>query len=191
MERTSGRKPIGNFFIKKGLQVGITLRIIAAVVVATILSSATIVLTYYVRHRSVLFYQLEKSGDLSKESIYHIIFPSLVISTVVGVFVAGVIGLYASRKFAVPVYKLEQWAQLLRDGRFGARLRFREQKQMEHLCKHFNELTEELRIKLAECRTLVGTLKSGAKVDSETLSGLQKSLDAMELSESPPENTKA
>ncbi|MBD3320391.1 MAG: HAMP domain-containing protein [Chitinivibrionales bacterium] len=152
MERSSGRKPVGNFFIKKSLQLSLTLKIVFAVIFATLISCGSIVLAYYIQHKSVLFYQLEQSGDLSKESIFHIILPSLIISIGVNIIVAIFVGLYASRKYAVPVYKLEQWASLLRNGKLHTRLRFREQNELKELSNHFNTLVDELRDKFIMAR---------------------------------------
>jgi len=180
-QRVAGRKPVGNFFVKRELQMTVILRIVTAALVATIMSAATIVLVYYLQHRSVLLYQLHETGSLSRSSIFGLILPSLIISIVVNLILAVCIGLYASRKYAVPVYKLEQWAQLLRSGKLNVTLRFREQKRMRELSDQFNSLTGDLRDKFLEVKKLVAHLKNTGRSDDQVLR-VEKMVEGLDLS---------
>lgn len=180
-QRVAGRKPVGNFFVKRELQMTVILRIVTAALVATIVSAATIVLVYYLQHRSVLLYQLHETGSLSRSSIFGLILPSLIISIVVNLILAVCIGLYASRKYAVPVYKLEQWAQLLRSGKLNVTLRFREQKRMRELSDQFNSLTGDLRDKFLEVKKLVAHLKNTGRGDDQVLR-VEKMVEGLDLS---------
>jgi len=180
-QRVAGRKPVGNFFVKRELQMTVILRIVTAALVATIVSAATIVLVYYLQHRSVLLYQLHETGSLSRSSIFGLILPSLIISIVVNLILAVCIGLYASRKYAVPVYKLEQWAQLLRSGKLNVTLRFREQKRMRELSDQFNSLTGDLRDKFLEVKKLVAHLKNTGRSDDQVLR-VEKMVEGLDLS---------
>ncbi|MBD3347235.1 MAG: HAMP domain-containing protein [Chitinivibrionales bacterium] len=180
MDRASGRKPLGNFFIKKSLQLNLTLRILGAMILATLISGGTIVLAYYIRTQSVLFYQLEATGNLSKESIFYIILPSLIISIIVNIIVAIFIGLYASRKYAVPIYKLEQWAKLIGNGKLHARLRFREQNEMRELSDHFNTLVDDLREKFMTAKKALDNPS-----DTEQMQKARGALDSLDFADEP------
>ncbi|MBN1983204.1 MAG: hypothetical protein JW795_16840, partial [Chitinivibrionales bacterium] len=88
---------------------------------------------------------LSSSGSIGdRENIALIILPSLIVSSVVNIFIGICIGLYASRKYAVPIFKLEKWAVLLRDGRFNTHLNFREETEMRELCARCNDLSAAL-----------------------------------------------
>jgi len=144
MERTIHRRPLGNFFIKKNLQQRLILRIVAAVLFSTAICALTLFLIYYYKYKSTLFYWMNQSQDLGRQSIGDIIFPTLLISAAVNIVVAFAIGLYASRKYAVPIFKLEQWVNLLLDGKLTARLQFREKDELSVLSTSCNELSQSL-----------------------------------------------
>lgn len=152
MEKAFVRKPIGNFFILKDLQTRLILKILATVLLSTVVTLVSLLLVYFIQFKSVLFYQLNLDQELLKENIFDILLPSLLISAVVNVAVGLLVGMYASRKYAVPIYKLEQWARLLRKGSMTARLVFREKEELQELSTQCNLLAEEIREKFSEIK---------------------------------------
>jgi hypothetical protein len=174
------RKPLGNFFIKRALQVRLMLKIVFTVLSATLISSGSLLLVYYLRYKSVLLYQMDQMTNLTKENIIFIILPSLLISALVNLFLAGGIGLYASRKYAVPIYKLEHWARLLREGKITAKIRFREKEEMKELTDYCNDLSMDLLKKLLEIKKQVELLKNLGN-GSEELQKIQHVLSTFEL----------
>ena len=99
------------------------------------------------------------------------------------------IGLYSSRKYAVPIYKLEQWVTLLQQGKMGAMLRFREKEEMKDLSDKCNMLAADLRFKFMEIRKEIDKLKqtdpssSIASKMEKTLAGLELEIDSIEVSQ--------
>ena len=174
------RKPLGNFFIKRALQVRLMLKIVFTVLSATLISSGSLLLVYYLRYKSVLLYQMDQMTNLTKENIIFIILPSLLISALVNLVLAGGIGLYASRKYAVPVYKLEHWARLLREGKITAKIRFREKEEMKELTDYCNDLSMDLLKKLLEIKKQVVLLNNLGN-SSEELQKIQHVLSSFEL----------
>ena len=174
------RKPLGNFFIKRALQVRLMLKIVFTVLSATLISSGSLLLVYYLRYKSVLLYQMDQMTNLTKENIIFIILPSLLISALVNLFLAGGIGLYASRKYAVPIYKLEHWARLLREGKITAKIRFREKEEMKELSDYCNDLSMDLLKKLLEIKKQVVLLNNLGN-SSEELQKIQHVLSSFEL----------
>jgi hypothetical protein len=174
------RKPLGNFFIKRALQLRLMLKIVFAVLFATVISSGSLLLVYYLKYKSVLLYQMDQMTNLTKENIIFIILPSLLISALVNFILAGGIGLYASRKYAVPIYKLEHWARLLREGKITAKIRFREKEEMKELTDYCNDLSMDLLKKLLEIKKQVGLLKNPEN-SSEELQKIQGVLSTFEL----------
>jgi len=174
------RKPLGNFFIKKSLQLRLMFKIVCTVLIATFISSGSLLLVYYLKYKSVLLYQMDQLANLTKENIIFIILPSLLISALVNLLLAGGIGLYSSRKYAVPVYKLEHWARLLREGKITAKIRFREKEEMKELTDYCNDLSMDLLKKLLEIKKQVELLKNLGN-GSEELQKIQNVLSTFEL----------
>jgi hypothetical protein len=158
-------------------------KIVVAVLVATFISSGSLLLVYYLKYKSVLLYQMDQLTNLTKENIIFIILPSLLISALVNFVLAGGIGLYASRKYAVPIYKLEHWARLLREGKITAKIRFREKEEMKELTDYCNDLSVDLLKKLLEIKKQVELLKHtvNASEASEELQNIQRILSTFEL----------
>jgi methyl-accepting chemotaxis protein len=160
MKAKAIRKPVGNFFIKRSLQIRLIQKIVFSAVVSTVISSSTLFLVYYLRYKTIVVYQLDKiSQELSRENLLIIILPALLISALVSIVLAFCIGLYSSRKYAVPIYKLEQWVSLLLHGKVSATLRFREKDEMRELTDKCNSLGADLQNTLIAISKKVELLK--------------------------------
>jgi len=180
MTNHAARKPVGNFFIKKALQIRLIVKIVVAAIIATVISSGTLLLVYYMKYKGVLLYQMDHQANLSKEFIIFIILPSLVLSALVNFFMAFGIGLYSSRKYAVPVYKLENWARLLKNGRITAKVQFREKEELRELADQCNLLSIDLLKKLVEIKRQADVLSETNK-NSEPLRKMREILSTFDL----------
>ena len=178
MTRESGRKPVVNFFVKKPQQIGLALRIVGIVALTTMVSTGIILLLYYLRNKNVLFYEMHESGELSAHNFLSVLMPALIVSMTVNVIVAFCIGLYASRKYAVPIFKLEKWAMQVKNGVLTEKLRFREKRELAELMTDFNEMGEELRGKFKTIRDTINALPDEVKTDDRiaTVSQIVSSL---------------
>lgn len=174
------RRPIGNFFIKRELQIRLIAKIVLTVLITTVVSVASILLVFYLRYKEFLLYQMNIEGDLNKEHIVNVLLPSLLISAVVNILLGVGVGMYASRKYAVPIYKLEQWAMLLKNGHFTAKLRFREKEEMKELSDHCNLLGEEIRNRFGKLKEQITKLKEGA-TDPGAVAEMEEALSDLEL----------
>jgi len=183
------RKPVSNFFIKKSLQIGLIIRVLTAALLSVIVSSGSLLLVYYMRYNTIAVYIWNQdNNNLQKEHIVNLILPTLIISSLVGLIVAFGIGLYASRKYAVPVYKIEQWASMLMSGKMTAILKFREQEEMKELSQKCNEVGTLFRDTLVDIRAKVRAVQD-AGVKNQDLEAIAAKLDAMELTNKPIEIT--
>jgi methyl-accepting chemotaxis protein len=189
MKKSFVRRPIGNFFIKPALQIRLILKIVFAVLISTLVSSGSLILVYYLKYDTVIVYQLDKvTQELSREHIIFLILPTLVISAVVSILVALGVGFYASRKYAVPIYKLEKWANLLGQGKLTAALRFREKEEMKDLSDKCNTVTDGIRGKFLSIRKKVDFIKQTVE-ESTLVKEIETILDGMELEANPIEVT--
>lgn len=187
MPSNANRKPIGNFFIKKSLQLRLIKKISIAALLSTFASTISLMLVYYLKYQTVIVYQLDKvTQDLNREHIVYLILPTLLVSALVAVAVAFGIGLYASRKYAVPIYKLEQWATLLRAGKTSVLLRFREKEEMKELSDKCNQLATEYRNRFLELKKQMELLKENNDT-APIAEDLEKILINLELDKEPIE----
>ncbi|MDO5575697.1 MAG: hypothetical protein Q4F84_01345 [Fibrobacter sp.] len=187
MSKKTARKPIGNFFIKKALQLQLISKIVIAALVSTLISSGSLLLVYYLKYQTVIIYQLDKhSQELTRDHLVFLILPTLLVSSVVALLVALGVGLYSSRKYAVPVYKLEQWATLLINGKMSALLRFREKDEMKDLSTKCNQLTEKLKTKFSEISKISEIMKQ-SDPSSTAAKQIDSILSDIELESEPIE----
>jgi signal transduction histidine kinase len=77
----------------------------------------------------------------------------------IGVGVAFVIGMFSSRKIAVPLYKVEKWAYRLRNGKLNSELAFREEDRLEDLTSQCNGVTEFFRKTFLEIQELTSSIE--------------------------------
>jgi glucan phosphoethanolaminetransferase (alkaline phosphatase superfamily) len=181
------RKPIAHFFVKKQLQIRMIVKIIVAVLITTITALLCMFIVYFVKYNTVVVYQLDKiTQDLSREHIFFLILPAFLFSAMVNIVVATGLGIYASRKYAIPIYKLEQWCSLLLKGKLTAMLQFREKEEMRELSTKCNELTHFFRERLYSIKKQVEELKK-TNADLQAVKNIEKSLEGLDLATEPIE----
>jgi methyl-accepting chemotaxis protein len=178
------RKYVGAFFVKPSLQIRLIVKIVVAVIIATLICSCTLLLMYYLKYDSILLYQMDKFTNLKKENIIFILLPTLLISSLVNFVLAVCLGLYASRKYAVPIFKLEQWAGLIRNGRINAQIQFREHQELKDLSDDCNALAGELMEKFVTIQTQTHLLGEKMK-DCPEVRKIEEVLSTMELENVP------
>jgi len=177
----AARKPLGNFFIKKSLQLRLIFNILAASIVSSIVSAGTLLLVYRYKYDTTVIYMFNEFNNvLQKESIVRLILPSLLISLAAGLILTFGIGLYASRKYAVPVFKIEQWVSQILNGKVTATLRFREKEEMKELSAKCNELGAMFRETMAGIQKDVKALQT-AGVKNPEVAAIAERLGKLEL----------
>jgi len=182
MAKKAVRRPVGNFFIKRSLQLRLIINVMMVSIVSSIISAGTLLLVYFYKYDATVFYVFDEISNVldKKESIVWLILPTLVISSVVGLVLAFGIGLYASRKYAVPVFKIEQWASQILNGDLTAVLRFREEEEMKDLSKKCNELGAMFREIMVGIQKDVKVLQSSG-VRGPEVTAIAEKLGRLEL----------
>jgi hypothetical protein len=176
------RHPLSHFFIKPSLQIKLIIKIVVAVLIATATFATTLLIMYHFKYTNMPFYQVDllKTEIYDRLNIVSIILPSLIVSSIVNIILAFLVGLYASRKYAVPIYKLEQWARMIRQGRIAAQIWFREREELKELSDDCNNLTTDLRAKFIEIKKQSVALREKTK-DSEELKKIEAILATLDL----------
>ena len=175
------RKPIQHFFVKKSLQIRLIVHIVAVVFLTTLVSLGSMVMVYFLKYKTVIMYQLDQeTQNLTHQSIISLILPSLLFSALLNLALAIGIGFYASRKYAIPIYKLEQWSSLLLQGKMTAVLQFREKEELKELSDKCNELTRFFRDRFIAIKRHIEELKK-SPAGAEPAKQLEKSLEGLDL----------
>jgi nitrogen fixation/metabolism regulation signal transduction histidine kinase len=163
-------------------------RIVIAVLITTIIAILSMFIVYIHTSNTVAVYSFDKiTGDITRSgNIFYIILPALIFSALVNIGLAVVIGLYASRKYAIPIYKLEQWSSLLLKGKLTALLQFREKEEMQELSSKCNEVTHFFRERLFSIKKQVEELK---KIDAnaQVVKNIERALEGFDLTTEPIE----
>ncbi len=185
MAKNIQRHPISNFFIMKGLQFRLIKKIVLSAVLSTLVGLSTLVFIYYIKFDNTAFYPVSFDSAASigeRENILSIILPSVIISAFINILIAIAIGLYASRKYAVPIFKLEKWADLLHEGKMAAKLHFREKEEMKELSSKCNSLSENIRKRFESIQNATEELiKDETLKENDSIKKITAILDEMNL----------
>jgi len=184
----SSRRPISNFMIKRSLQTGIILQILFITILTSLITSAVLALFYNAKSRVGSFYYMSNDvrQDLELTNILGIILPALITAQAVSLVIAFAIGLFSSRKAAVPVYKIEKWAAALREGNLNTRMVFREKEQRttEDLTRECNGVVEFYSGVFSELKAATQSMDAEAgnqPVVLKHLETIRKALDKIHL----------
>jgi methyl-accepting chemotaxis protein len=138
------RQPFKHFFIKKSIQYKIIAEIVFVIASTALLTTATLTFLYNVKAKNGTFYYMsnDTKQDLELKGVLELILPSVVGAQVFSILIGLGIGLFSSRKIAVPIYKFEKWVMQLKNGNLNTKISFRENEEMKDLTVECNALAE-------------------------------------------------
>lgn len=178
--KTYQRRPVKNFLIKRDLQLRFIFKIVISVFITSAITLATLSAVYYYKSGSGYFYFMSNdlAQDLQRQSILATILPSLLIAEVVSVLLGLGIGLVSSRKFAVPIYKMENWISSMLAGNLGSKIAFREKEEFRTLTVHCNSLSDYLTEILKDLERKLNDLEQSTMNDKarEKVAAIKKGL---------------
>jgi methyl-accepting chemotaxis protein len=176
------RQPMKNFFIKKSMQIKIIMKIVFIILITALLTTVTVSLVYNSKSQNGSFYYMsnDTKQDLELKNILEVILPSVIGAQLVTLFLGLGIGLFSSRKIAVPIYKFEKWVSQLKTGNLLTRIEFREKSEMEDLTHECNSLADFYRDKFMDIEAAVSSIEQIASLDQQTrdkLSDIKQTLE--------------
>lgn len=182
------RRPFRNFFIKKSLQFKMTLKIFLAMFLSGLLTLGVLILVYDWKSQHGSYYYM--SNDIRQDlqllelqSILGTILPPILAIELVGITIAFLVGLISSRKMAVPIYKVEKWANRLRNGKLKAELAFRNEDHLDDLTNQCNGVTEFFQKTISEISEHADAISynpENVEFVKEHSAAIKKLLDKME-----------
>jgi len=141
------RQPLKNFFIKPGLQVRLTILFVIASLVASFCSLGVL----------FLIIQFDIDGLEGLRTAWYYLkatYPGFWVATGVSLLVGIVVGTFASRKVALPIFKVEQWAEAMKRGDFTVHLGMRDSDYWQKMANTCNSFTSEMRENLSQVQKL-------------------------------------
>jgi methyl-accepting chemotaxis protein len=143
MTQTNVRQPVRHFFIKKTMQLNLILRIFFVVFLSAVIATVTLTILYNSKAHGGSFYYMSNDmrQDLELKNILEFVLPSVIGAQLFSILIGVGIGLFSSRKMAVPIYKFEKWVSQLRIGNLNTKISFREtEDDMEDLTAECNAM---------------------------------------------------
>ncbi len=165
------RQPVKNFFVKRSMQFKIILQILLTIFLTGVFTTVTISLVYNSKSQSGSFYYMsnDTKQDLELKNILEVILPSIIGAQIISLCIGLGIGLFSSRKIAVPIYKFERWVAQLKNGNLMTRIEFREKEEMEELTHECNSLADFYRNKFVAIDSAVSVIEKETRLDPKTL----------------------
>jgi hypothetical protein len=145
MNKKVTRKPIKHFFLKKSMQISIIFKIIFIVFLTSLITTIILSYNYITKSKGGNFYYMSNDimKDLELTNILGLVLPALIIAQLVTLIIVFFIGMSSSRKAAVPIYRLEKWANQIKNGNLMTNLGFRETEVMKDLTLQCNNLARK------------------------------------------------
>lgn len=151
------RKPFRNFIFDPRHQWPQILRNGLLVVFTSLGTGLAIVYLYqrefantsiYVMDRNSAFYPLDRQGLVS------MLLPAVAATTLSGLFLGWLLTLGASRRIALPIFKVTQWANRISEGDLHFRLGFRKNDGLQPMADQCNAALDKVRQGYMEIRTI-------------------------------------
>jgi hypothetical protein len=176
------RQPVKNFFIKKSMQLKVIAKIVFIILITALLTTVTVSLVYNSKSQSGSFYYMsnDTKQDLELKNILEVILPSVIGAQLVTLLIGLGVGLFSSRKIAVPIYKFEKWVSQLKTGNLLTRLEFREKTEMEDLTHECNTLADFYRKKFMDIDAALSSIENKPTADPNTKEKIKEIRGALE-----------
>ena len=146
MEDSEKRKGVKNFVFLPGVQIPYITGILVLVLCVAVVSSGIVYGSYRIKQSQGYFYYLNTNEDspIEQRSMIRTVAPSLAVALVLGSLLTVLIALFSSRRIALPIFKVQRWAEELARGNLRARLQFREKQAMRSVSDPCNKAVENL-----------------------------------------------
>jgi methyl-accepting chemotaxis protein len=182
MTQENIRKPVRHFFIKKSMQLNLIFKILLVVFLSAVIATAALTVLYNSKAHGGSFYYMSNDmrQDLELKNILEFVLPSVIGAQLFSIIIGLGIGLFSSRKMAVPIYKFEKWVSQLKTGNLNTRLSFRETEEMKDLTVECNALAGYYRDLFREISATVDALEKTASSNPAAIAQVKQLKKALE-----------
>lgn len=149
------RKPLANFVFYPAIQWPQILRNCLLVTATALITGLMIVLLYQWQYGSTSIYVMDQESaffPLERRSLLILLLPALVSAIVMAILLGWLLALAASRRIALPIYKVIQWSKRVGEGNLRTELAFRPGDHLEELARSCNVALEQVRAGFEDLR---------------------------------------
>ena len=142
------RKPFGNFVFEPKIQWPQILRNGLMSLFTSMGTAGAILWIYHKEFGDASIYVVDRNSvcfSLDHSGLLAVLTPAIAGPTIAGVLLGWLLTLGASRRIALPIYKVKQWAEKVSTGDLHARLGFRHGDGLESLAESCNSLVDTVR----------------------------------------------
>lgn len=151
------RKPLANFVFYPAIQWPQIVRNCLLVTVTALLSGLMIVLLYQWQYGSTSIYVMDQDSaffPLERRSLVILLLPALVSAILMAILLGWLLALAASRRIALPIFKVIQWSKKVSEGNLRTQLAFRPGDRLDELARSCNVALEQVRAGFEDLRDL-------------------------------------
>jgi methyl-accepting chemotaxis protein len=163
------------------MQLKIVAKILFVILITALFTTVAVSLVYNSKSQNGSFYYMsnDTKQDLELKNILEVILPSVIVAQAITLLIGLGIGLFSSRKIAVPIYKFEKWVAQLKTGNLMTRLEFREKTEMEDLTHECNSLAEFYRKKFIDIDAAASSIEEKSS-DPHTIEKVKEIREALQ-----------
>lgn len=176
------RQPFRHFFIKKSMQLKIIFEILFVVLLTAVITTVSLTVVYNSKSHNGSFYYMSNDirQDLELKNILEFILPSVVAAQIFSIVIGLGIGLFSSRKMAVPIYKFEKWVSQLKNGNLNTKISFRENEEMNDLTVECNALAAHYRDVFKEIAAALAQIEKEAAGNPAAMDSIRQMKKTLE-----------
>jgi len=182
MPQKNERQPFRHFFIKKSMQLKIIFEILFVVLLTAVITTVSLTVVYNSKSHNGSFYYMSNDirQDLELKNILEFILPSVVAAQIFSIVIGLGIGLFSSRKMAVPIYKFEKWVSQLKNGNLNTKISFRENEEMNDLTVECNALAAYYRDVFKEIAAALAQIEKEAAGNPAAMDSIRQMKKTLE-----------
>ena len=156
------RKPVKNFIFHPKIQVP---QLISSMLLAASTALGTGIAILFVYHREFgesAIYIMDRDSTLfplDRQGLLQLLLPAVGGTAFAGMLLGWILSLGASRRIALPIYKIQHWAHRISEGDLLARVVFRKADKLDELANACNTALDHVREGYDEIRTLAADEK--------------------------------
>ena len=162
LAKSFSRRPLRNFiFLPKVQWPQIVGNMVLAMVTA-VGTGIAILYLYQGEFGDSSIYIMDKASSLrplDRRGLLDLLLPAVGATTLMGMFLGWLMAFGASRRIALPIYKVQQWARRISNGDLHVRVGFRKADHLDELANACNEALDKVREDFLEIRSLVADEK--------------------------------
>ena len=157
------RKPLRNFIFLPKVQWPQIVGNMALAAVTAVGTGIAILFLYQWEFGESAIYIMDKTSTLrplDRRGLLDLLLPAVGATTLMGMFLGWLMAFGASRRIALPIYKIQQWARRVASGDLHVQVGFRKADHLDELASACNEALGKVREDFLEIQSIISDEKN-------------------------------